>query len=271
MFGVSRSGFYAWLNRKPCARQQADERLKVAIRAVHRQSRETYGVRRMQPELKDQGFASGRDRIGRLRRELGLRCKQKRRFKATTNSRHDLPVEANLLEQRFDPTAPNQQWLVDITYVPTEEGWLYVAGVKDVFTCEIVGYAMSERMTQELTAQTLGHEVRNKRPAAGLIHHSDRGSQYCAHAYRQLLRQFGMRASMSRKGNCHDNAPMESFWGSLKNELVHHQRYATRADATAAIQEYIESFYNRQRRHSRLGNVPPALFAEEFRKQRQAA
>jgi transposase InsO family protein len=177
VFGVSRSGFYAWLNRKPCARQQADERLKVAIRAVHRQSRETYGVRRMQPELKDQGFAAGRDRIGRLRRELGLRCKQKRRFKATTNSRHDLPVEANLLEQRFDPTAPNQQWLVDITYVPTEEGWLYVAGVKDVFTCEIVGYAMSERMTQELTAQALWHAVRNKRPAAGLIHHSDRGSQ----------------------------------------------------------------------------------------------
>jgi transposase InsO family protein len=177
VFGVSRSGFYAWLNRKPSARQQADERLKVAIRAVHRQSRETYGVRRMQPELKDQGFGVGRDRIDRLRRELGLRCKQKRRFKATTNSRHDLPVEANLLEQRFNPTAPNQQWLVDITYVPTEEGWLYVAGVKDVFTCEIVGYAMSERMTQELTAQALWHAVRNKRPAAGLIHHSDRGSQ----------------------------------------------------------------------------------------------
>jgi transposase InsO family protein len=176
VFEVSRSGFYAWLNRKPSSRRQADERLKVAIRAAHRQSRETYGVRRMQPELEAQGFLAGRDRIGRLRHDLGLRCKQKRRFKATTNSRHDLPVAPNLLEQRFEPTAPNQQWLVDITYVPTGEGWLYLAGVKDVFTCEIVGYAMDERMTQGLTAKALWHAVRNKRPPVGLIHHSDRGS-----------------------------------------------------------------------------------------------
>lgn len=265
VFEVSRSGFYGWLNRKPSERQLDDERLKVAIKAVHRQSRETYGVRRMQPELNEQGFPAGRDRIDRLRRELGLRCKQKRRFKATTNSKHDFPVAGNLLEQRFEPAGPNQQWLVDITYVPTEEGWLYLAGVKDVFTCEIVGYAMDERMTQALTARALWHAVRNKRPAAGLIHHSDRGSQYCAHAYRQLLDQFGMRASMSRKGNCHDNAPMESFWGSLKNELTHHQRYPTRAHARAAIREYIEIFYNRQRRHSRLGYVAPAVFADAFK------
>lgn len=246
-------------------RKQTDERLKVAIKAVHRQSRETYGVLRIQPELNAQGFLAGRDRIDRLRRELGLRCKQKRKFKATTNSRHDLPVSPNLLEQRFEPTAPNRQWLVDITYVPTEEGWLYLAGVKDVFTCEIVGYAMGERMTQDLVARALWHGVRNKRPAAGLIHHSDRGSQYCAHGYRKLLDQFGMRASMSRKGNCHDNAPMESFWGSLKNELTHHQRYPSRAHAQAAIQEYIEIFYNRQRRHSRLGYVAPAVFADAFK------
>jgi transposase InsO family protein len=243
VFDVSRSGFYAWLCRKPSPRQQADERLKVAIRAAHRQSRETYGVRRMQPELAAQGFVAGRDRIERLRQELGLRCRQKRKFKATTHSRHELPAAPNLLEQRFEPTAPNQQWLVDITYVPSGEGWLYLAGVKDVFTCEIVGYAMHERMTQDLTARALWHAVRNKRPPAGLIHHSDRGSQYCAHAYRKLLDQFGMKASMSRKGNCHDNAPMESFWGSLKNELTHHQRYATRAHARAAIREYIEIFY----------------------------
>jgi transposase InsO family protein len=153
----------------------------------------------------------------------------------------------------------------------TDEGWLYVAGIKDVFTCELVGYAMGERMTQGLTAQALWRAVRNKRPEKGLIHHSNRGSQYCAHDYRKLVEQFGMQASMSRKGNCFDNAPMESFWGSLKNELIHHHRYATRADAKAAIQEYIESFYNRQRRHSRLGYVPPALFAEAFSKQQQAA
>jgi transposase InsO family protein len=177
VFDVSRSGFYAWLARKPSKRAQADERLKVAIKAVHRQSRETYGVRRMQSELGAQGFMAGRDRIGRLRQELGLRCKQKRKFKATTNSRHDLPVAPNLLEQRFDPTVPNQAWSVDITYVSTSEGWLYLAGVKDIFTCEIVGYAMGERMTQGLTARALWHAVRNKRPPAGLIHHSDRGSQ----------------------------------------------------------------------------------------------
>ncbi len=156
-------------------------------------------------------------------------------------------------------------------YISTGEGWLYLAGIKDVYTCEIVGYAMGERMTQALTAKALWKAVSNKRPPPGLIHHSDRGSQYCALGYRELLEQFGMQASMSRKGNCYDNAPMESFWGSLKNELIHHQHYATRADAKAAIQEYIESFYNRQRRHSRLGNISPALFAENFNRQSQAA
>lgn len=270
-FEVSRSGFYTWLAAKPSRRAQEDARLKVAIKAVHRQIRETYGTLRVKPELAAQGFFAGRDRVARLRRELALRCKQKRKFKATTNSHHSLPVAENLLEQRFAPVRPNEIWVVDITYIPTGEGWLYVAGVKDVFTCEIVGYAMGERMTQALTAQALWKAVRNKRPAPGLIHHSDRGTQYCAHDYRSLLEQFGMKASMSRKGNCYDNAPMESFWGSLKNELVHHQRYPTRADAQAAIQEYIESFYNRQRRHSRIGNVPPALFAESFSKQPQAA
>ena len=271
VFAVSRSGFYAWSQGTPSPRAQADERLKVAIKAVHKQSRETYGTRRVQPELAAQGFVAGRDHIARLRRELGLRCKQKRRFKATTNSNHDLPIADNLLNQTFASTRPNETWVTDITYISTDEGWLYLAGVKDVFTCELVGYAMGERMTQELTAQALWRAVRSKRPQHGLIHHSDRGSQYCAHDYRKLVEQFGMQASMSRKGNCYDNAPMESFWGSLKNELIHHHRYTTRADAKAAIQEYIESFYNRQRRHSRLGNIPPALFAENFSKQPHAA
>lgn len=271
VFEVSRSGFYDWLNGKLSKRAQDDARLKVAIQAVHAQSRETYGPLRMQPELAAQGFVAGRDRITRLRRELGLRCKQKRKFKATTNSNHDLPIADNLLNQTFAPTRPNEAWVTDITYVATGEGWLYVAGIKDVFTCELVGYAMGERMTQQLTAQALWRAVRNKRPAHGLIHHSDRGSQYCAHDYQKLVKQFGMQPSMSRKGNCYDNAPMESFWGSLKNELVHQQQYPTRADAHAAIQEYIESFYNRQRRHSRLGYLPPALFAEKFNRQLQAA
>lgn len=268
---VCHSGFYAWLKRPACARAQSDERLKIAIKVAHQQTRETYGPRRLQPELAAEGFVAGRDRIGRLRRELGLACKQKRQFKITTNSKHDYPVAENMLNQTFTPTAPNQVWVVDITYVPTREGWLYLAGVKDVFTCEMVGYAMGERMTQELTAKALWRAVASKRPAAGLIHHSDRGSQYCAQHYRQLLNQFGMKASMSRKGNCYDNAPMESCWGSLKNELVHHQRYETRSEAESSIREYLEVFYNRQRRHSRLGNISPAAFAKNYRRQQTAA
>lgn len=266
VFNVSRSGFYAAAGRKPSQRAQNDERLKVAIKAAHVQTRETYGPLRMWPELLAQGFATGRDRVVRLRRELGLRCKQKRQFKVTTNSRHSFPVAENLLNQTFAPTRPNAVWVTDITYISTDEGWLYLAGVKDVFTCEIVGYALSTRMTQELTAQALWRAVRSKRPPPGLIHHSDRGSQYCADDYRKLVKQFGMLASMSRKGNCYDNAPMESFWGSMKNEMIHHHRYATRADAESAIREYIEIFYNRQRRHSRLGYESPARFAENFRK-----
>jgi transposase InsO family protein len=271
VFSVSRSGFYAWVGRKPSRHAQEDERLKVAIKAAHKRTRQTYGSRRLQPELADDGFVAGRDRIERLRRELGLRCKQKRKFKATTNSNHNLPVAENVLDQTFAPTMPNQVWVTDITYIPTAEGWLYLAGVKDVFTCEIVGYAMADRMTQELTGQALFRAVQQKRPTPGLIHHSDRGSQYCAHYYRKLVDQFGMKASMSRRGNCYDNAPIESFWGSLKNELVHHCRYATRAEAEASIREYIEIFYNRQRRHSRLGNISPAVFAQKFSIQQAAA
>ena len=266
LLGVSRSGFYAWLRRPPSRRAHENERLKVAIGAAHRRSRETYGIRRLQPELAAEGFVAGRDRIARLRREMGLQCRQMRKIRATTNSSHSLPVAENLLEQQFAFSAPNQAWVTDITYIPTEEGWLYLAGVKDVFTCEIVGYAMGDRMTQTLTARALFRAVQQKRPPAGLIHHSDRGSQYCAHDYRVLLDQFGFRASMSRKGNCYDNAPMESFWGSLKNELVHHRHFATRVEAEAAIREYIEIFYNRQRRHSRLGYLSPAAFVQSLGK-----
>jgi putative transposase len=267
LLNVSRSGYYDWLRRKPSCRTQEDERLKLAIKAAHKRTRETYSARRLQPELVGDGFIAGRDRIARLRRELGLRCKQKRKFKGTTNSNHNLPVAENLLNQTFAPSAPNQVWVTDITYIPTSEGWLYLAGVKDVFTCEIVGYAMSDRMTQDMTAQALFRAVQQKRPPVGLIHHSDRGSQYCALDYRKLLDQFGMKASMSRRGNCYDNAPIESFWGSLKNELVHHCRYSTRAEAEASIREYIEIFYNRQRRHSRLGYFAPAVFAQNFKMQ----
>ena len=271
MLEVSRSGYYGWQERRPSVRAQEDERLKVAIGVIHHRTRETYGARRVQRELAEDGFVAGRDRIVRLRRALGLRCKQKRQFRVTTNSAHHLPVAPNLLEQRFEVERPNQVWVSDLTYIPTEEGWLYLAGIKDLFTREIVGYAMGERMTQELVSQALTQALEAKRPGPGLILHSDRGSQYCAHDYRRRLERYGLRASMSGCGNCYDNAPMESFWGSLKTELVHHQRYDSRREAEASIRWYIEIFYNRQRRHSRLGYLAPAIFALQVDNMRAAA
>lgn len=271
MLEVSKSGYHAFVARAPSKRTQENARLEVAIKAAHRRTRESYGPERLQDELNDDGFKAGVGRIKRLRKKLGLRCKQVRKFKATTNSNHDLPVADNLLQQNFETTRPNETWVTDITYVPTGEGWLYLAGVKDLHTCELVGHAMGARMTKELTGRALFTAVSAKRPAPGLIHHSDRGSQYCSQDYRDLLRQFGMKASMSRRGNCYDNAPMESFWGTLKNELVHPQRYETREHARREITEYIEIFYNRQRRHSRLGNLSPAAFTQQFYRQQQAA
>jgi transposase InsO family protein len=263
VFAVSKSGYYAWLKRTPSKREQDDGRLAGAIQAAHEHSRGTYGPLRLQPELRAQGLSAGLGRIKRLRKGLGLRCKQRRKFKATTNSKHRLPVAENRLNQDFVMSRPNQAWVTDLTYIPTDEGWLYLAGIKDLYTCEIVGYALGARMTQTLVGQALVCAVKHKRPPAGLIHHSDRGSQYCAQDYQRLLRQFKMEVSMSGKGNCYDNAPMESFWGTLKQELVHHRRYKTRAEARADITEYIEVFYNRQRRHSKLGNLSPAAFVQQ--------
>jgi putative transposase len=261
---VSKSGYYKWHNRKPSKRTQEEGRLEVEIKAAHKRTRETYGPERLQHELKDQGVRVGICRIRRIRKKLGIRCKQKRKFKATTNSKHALPVAENLVQQQFEATRPNEVWLSDITYIPTEEGWLYLAGHKDIFTGAIVGYAMGNRITKNLVTQSLFKAVSAKRPRSGLIHHSDRGSQYCAHEYRRLVDQFKMRVSMSRKGDCYDNAPMESFWGTLKNELIHHRRYKTRGQAIREITEYIEVFYNRQRRQARLGYLSPALYERQF-------
>lgn len=261
---VSESGYHAWRQRSLSARAQENGRLEIEIKAAHQRSRETYGPARLQADLADHGIQASVYRIKRLRTKLGLRCKQKRKFKATTNSKHGLPLAPNLLDRQFTMTAPNQAWVTDITYVATEEGWLYLAGIKDLFQGELVGYAMSERMTTSLVSQALFRAVVAKRPGKGLIHHSDRGSQYCAHAYQQQLQQFGMQVSMSRKGNCWDNAPMESFWGALKNELVHHRRFATREEAKQEITEYIEIFYNRIRKQARLGYLSPAALTQQY-------
>jgi len=268
---VSKSGYYQWLNRRPSKRVLEEGRLEVEIKAAHRRTRETCGPERLQHELKEHGVKVGICRIRRIRKKLGIRCKQKRKFKATTDSKHALPVAENLVQQQFEATRPNEVWLSDITYIPTEEGWLYLAGHKDLFTREIVGYALGNRITKNLVSQSLFKAVAAKRPGLGLIHHSDRGSQYCAYEYRKLLDQFKMKASMSRKGDCYDNAPMESFWGTVKNELVHHRRYRTREEAIREISEYIEVFYNRQRRQARLGYLSPAVYERQFYARQVAA
>ena len=264
VLSVSAGGYYAWLGRSLSKWAREETRLEVEIRAADKRTRQVYGAEKLQHDLAKHGIRVGICRIKRIRRKLGIRCKQKRKFKATTNSKHTLPVAENILGQQFKVAAPNKVWVSDITYVPTDEGWLYVAAHKDLFTADIVGYAMGERLTRNLVSQSLFKAVAAKRPPQGLIHHSDRGSQYCSHEYRNILERFGLKASMSRKGNCYDNAPMESFWGTLKQELVHHRRYRTRQEAIRDITEYIEIFYNRQRLQPGLGFLSPAVYEQRY-------
>ena len=264
VLSVSAGGYYDWLDRPLSKWAREESRLEVEIRAADKRTRQVYGAEKLQHDLAAHGIRVGICRIKRIRRKLGIHCKQKRKFKATTNSRHTLPVAENILEQQFKVAAPNKVWVSDITYVPTDEGWLYVAAHKDLFSADIVGYAMGERLTRNLISQSLFKAVAAKRPDKGLIHHSDRGSQYCSHEYRNILERFGLKASMSRKGNCYDNAPMESFWGTLKQELVHHRRYKTRQEAIRDITEYIEIFYKRQRLQPGLGFLSPAVFEQRY-------
>jgi len=264
MLRVSSSGYYGWLYRPLSQRAQEEMRLELEIQAAHKRTRQTYGPERLQHELAEYGVKVGICRLKRIRRKLGLRCKQKRKFRATTDSKHKLPVAENLLGQHFKVYAPDQVWLSDITYVPTDEGWLYLAGHKDLFNGEIVGYAMGERMNRSLISQSLLRALSSRRPRKRLLHHSDRGSQYCSHEYQSLLAHFGLEASMSGSGNCYDNAPMESFWGIIKQELVHHRHYRSRREAMAEITEYIEIFYNRQRLQAGLGYLSPAAYARKY-------
>jgi transposase InsO family protein len=238
--------------------------LELEIKAAHTRTRQTYGPESLEHDLAEHGIKVGICRIKRIRKKLGLHCKQKRKFKVTTDSRHGLPVTENLLNQQFKVYEPNKVWLSDITYIPTDKGWLYLAGHKDKFTGEIVGYAMGERLSKNLISQSLYRAVTAKHPPEGLLHHSDRGSQYCSCEYRQLLDQLRVRVSMSGRGNCYDNAPMESFWGTLKQELVHHRHYISRREAIQDITEHIEIFYNRQRLQAKLGFLSPATYAKRF-------
>ena len=264
LLSVSASGYYAWVDRPLSRRDREELRLELEIRAADRRTRQTYGQERLQHELAACGTRVGICRIRRIRKKLGIICKQKRKFKATTSSRHKLPVAENILKQQFEVSEPNKVWLSDITYIPTDEGWLYLAGHKDLFHGEIVGYAMGQRLTRNLVSESLFRAIGSKHPNKGLLHHSDRGSQYCADEYREIMAGNGWQVSMSGAGNCYDNAPMESFWGTLKQELVHHRHYRTRQEAIRDITEYIEVFYNRIRIQARLGYLSPVDYARRY-------
>lgn len=257
---VSRSGFYAWRERPQSARQQEDTKLAEEVAQAHRDSRGTYGSPRVHAELKARGRKVSRKRVARLMKKQKLAARKKRRSVRTTNSNHSNPVAPNVLERDFSPDKPNSTWATDITYVWTGEGWLYLAVVLDLFSRMVVGWSMSEHIDTQLALGALEMALEGRQPPEGLIHHSDRGSQYASTEYRQALASRGIQCSMSRKGNCWDNAVVESFFSSLKQELVYSTDFATRHQARSALFEYIEVFYNRKRRHSSLGYLSPVDF-----------
>ena len=260
---VSRGGYYSWLSRPRSQRARDDRQLLTLIRAVYRQNRRSYGSPRVYVELQDEGIRCGRHRVARLMRQDRLQARPRRRFKSTTQSAHTYAVAANELQRQFQVAAPDTCWAADITYIWTQEGWLYLAVLLDLCSRRIVGWAVSDRLTEELTLKALDQALAQRRPRAGLLHHSDRGSQYAARAYRQRLARHGLRASMSRRGDCWDNAPVESFFSSLKTELfAARQPPATRQQARRELFDYIEVFYNRKRRHSSLGYLSPSRFEE---------
>ena len=265
-FDVSRAGFYSWRQRRPSERECADATLGEQIGTIFARSRRTYGSPRLHRALRRAGHACGRHRVARLMRGRGLAGRVRgRRRPWTTDSDHQQPIAPNRLGRREGPVEqPNEVWVADITYVPTQEGWLYLAGVLDLGSRRLVGWAMGESLETSLPMDALRIALRQRQPKAGLLHHSDRGSQYASEAYREHLAAWGVTPSMSRRGNCYDNAAMESFWSTLKEELVHRTHFETRAQAAGAIFEFIETFYNRERLHSALGFMSPVEFEKHI-------
>jgi putative transposase len=258
---VTRSGFYAWRKRPPSARSQRNGQLVAKIRQVHQTNRELYGSPRVHRALRIDGEIVSRNTVAKLMRQVKIRAKTKRRFiPRTTDSAHGKPVADNKLARNFAADAVNRKWVADITYVPTDEGWLYLAAVLDCFSRKIVGWSMADHLQTDLAADALRMALVQRAPAGDLLHHSDRGVQYASDDYQQLLSEYGIEVSMSGVGNCYDNAMMESFWATLKTECVHQRKYATRAQASQLIFEYIEVFYNRNRLHSSLGYISPDSF-----------
>lgn len=267
MFGVSRSGYYQFTKRQLSERAQEDERLLIKIKAIHEDSRHTYGSPRIWAELRDIGETCSRKRIAKIMKKAGISAKMKKRYKVTTRVNPTAQAAPNLLAQDFTAEKPNQRWVADFTYVATQEGWLYVAAVLDLFSRAIVGLAMSDRMTTDLVMAALQQALTHRQPEPGLTHHSDRGTQYTSDEFQQLLKLEGIMASMSGTGNCYDNAAMESFFHTLKTEHIYFEHYYTRDQAKRSIFEYVEVFYNRKRRHSTLGYVSPMVFEKQWQQQ----
>ena len=282
VLSVSISGYRAWKRGgSPRRKRLTDAQMLALIQAIHLELKGSYGSPRMVRELRDRGFPASKPRVERLMRENGIKARHKRRYKATTDSRHTLPVAPNLLDRNFTPATPNKVWTADMTYIWTDEGWLHLAVVIDLFNREVVGWSIKPRMTTDIVMDALTMAWFRRKPAPGLMHHSDRGSQYASHAFQSRLKEYGMIASMSRKGNCWDNAPTESFFNSLKNERVHGTRYRTKDEAKADLFDYIEPFYaphpfgclhrkevplgdNRTRKHSTLGYASPMKYLDDW-------
>jgi putative transposase len=263
ILGVTRGGYYAWKSRTPSRRSAQEKRIVEEIKRIQAEVKDRYGSPRVHRELRTRGIRAGHNRVARLMRQEGLGAKRRKRSRSTTDSAHALPVAENLLKRTFEVPAANRVWVSDLTYIPTAEGWLYLCTILDLYSRKVVGWSMGSQMTSELVVQALLMAVLLRRPPAGLIVHSDRGSQYCSHMFRRWAARYGIRQSMSRKGDCWDNAPAESFFKTLKAELYGHQAFRSRQKARTAIFEYIEVFYNRVRLHSSLGYRSPAEYERQ--------
>jgi putative transposase len=260
---VSRSGYYSWAKHTTSFRRNENERLLLYIQQAYIRGRGTYGSPRITAELRDNGIQCGKNRIARLMRENGIKAKTKRRFTATTKSRHDLLVAENLLKRKFSTDAANKVWFSDITFIWTKEGWTYLAAILDAYNRQIVGWSMNDRLNHSILADALDKALRGRKPEAGLIFHSDRGTQYASYAFRDLMDRCGFVPSMSSTGNCYDNAIIESFFHTLKTELIYFEKYQTRREAHGSVFEYIEVFYNRVRKHSSLNYCSPVEFEKK--------
>jgi transposase InsO family protein len=261
---VSRSGFYSWKNGSASAHELGDEALSVHIKEIFTETRRRYGAPRVHRELRARGIRVGRKRVARLMVERGLSAVPKRRYVVTTQSNPDLAPSPNIVNQNFDVSRPNEVWVGDITYVATREGWLFLAVLIDLYSRKVVGWATSPRIDTELCLRALSSALENRNPPSGLIHHTDRGCQYASALYRQVLAAHGIRQSMSRKGNCYDNAPSESFFSSMKRECMSEVDFETRADARSEVMQFIEGFYNTERIHSSIGYVSPADYETKY-------